>query len=145
MSTNELDELKSKYKYRPGCVGLLLFFTGDGSGKTKGFFANIETRTLEAFWEVWPEICMQAAEVAGVTGGPIEATGAMIHQALAQGEYTNAKNRAMMASASIWLFSQIAEQSDVIKLHRGDVILNMTVNEHDNMFDIKTELIDAHS
>jgi hypothetical protein len=133
-------------RYRPQCVGLFLFLRRFGAAKMVGFFANIDSPSLAAFWDTWPEMALQVGHAKGMFGDAAIMTASMLQAALAQGDHKdNAEYRAILAQAAIWLYATaFGGERDL--LQRGDVALRFVLEETSSAtFDIHTEMVDLRS
>jgi hypothetical protein len=102
-----------------------------GAEQETGFFANVDSPSLEAFWQAWPTICMKSAAATWVYGDTSVATAAMLQASLAAGHHKNsAEQRAMLAQAAIWFFmANHASSAERGLLPRGDVFLQLRMQE----------------
>jgi hypothetical protein len=136
------------FNYRPQCVALYLGLQKLGAEKKAGFFVNVDSDSLEAFWERWPALCLQNAAATGVCGNASVATASMLQAGLSVGRYKNsAEVRAMMAQTAIWFFmANHATPDERDLMLRGDVFIQLTLEETSPaLFDTHASFLDLRA
>jgi hypothetical protein len=136
------------FVYRPHCVALYLGLRKLGAEKEAGFFVNVDSPSLEAFWQEWPSVCMKSTAGTGVYGDVGVRTASMLQASLSAGHHKNsAEQRAMLAQAALWFFmANHAKPGERDLMLRGDVFIQLRLEETSPaLFDTHSSFLDLRA